>query len=311
VNTTHASVPRTRSARTSRKAGSSCQLSTRRAPPGRRALPRAARGSRRSRGASSAAPGRARRCAWLRLQRALDRLGDPRPPVLHADEDRDPSSRSSARAAPPSPRRAASARRSAGSAPRARRPPRRRPAARRGCPRSTAGCRPRWTGCRRPSGRPRRSRGHHRASCTSRTSRPSSSGSVSGSTPWPRLKMCPAGRRRARARLARRPRPAPTGRAARRRRGSPGSPVVAHQLPGAVDRDPPVDADHVSPRLGELLQQVRRCRFRSGSSARPRPRAPAPSRARRTHGSRRPRAPDPGVEQLDPRRHLRARSTFT
>jgi hypothetical protein len=29
-------------------------------------------------------------------KRLLDRLGDPRPPVLHADEDRHPSSHSSA-----------------------------------------------------------------------------------------------------------------------------------------------------------------------------------------------------------------------
>ena len=31
----------------------------------------------------------------------------------------------------------------------------------------------------------------------------------------------------------------------------------ADELPGAIDRDPPIDADHVAAGLGHLLQQVR------------------------------------------------------
>ncbi len=143
VKTTCASVPRTRSASTSRygscvvpaldepELGAACER-----------LARAARGSRRSRASSSAARGRGRRSVSAPPSSACSTasaiLGRP---VLHADVDGQAELPFERRArSPRSRRRAASARRSAGSARSAPRPPRPRPAARRGCPRGRDGC---------------------------------------------------------------------------------------------------------------------------------------------------------------------------
>ena len=96
-------------------------------------------------------------------------------------------------------------------------------------------------------------------SCTSSTRRPRSAGSVAGRTPWPRLKMCP--RRPAtasRIRVRRRLDPLP---GAEQQRGSrlPCTPRSRPtSLPAAVDRDPPVEPDHVPAGRRHVLEQVRR-----------------------------------------------------
>ena len=67
----------------------------------------------------------------------------------------------------------------------------------------------------------------------------------------------------------------------------------ADRLPAHVERDPPVEADHVAARGRQPREQVRGARCRSGSSARRPRRGCAPSRARRTPRSRRRRARRP------------------
>ena len=44
--------------------------------------------------------------------------------------------------------------------------------------------------------------------------------------------------------------------------------LVADRVPAAVERDAPVEADHVAAGLGHRREQRRRARCRSGSSAR-------------------------------------------
>ena len=92
--------------------------------------------------------------------------------------------------------------------------------------------------------------------CTSSTRRPRSSGSVAGRTPWPRLKMWPGrpsarGQHVAGGRLDVLPRPEQRGGI----EVSLHAAVVPDLLPAAVERDAPVEADHVPSGLGHLPQE--------------------------------------------------------
>ena len=130
-------------------------------------------------------------------------------------------------------------------------------------------------------------------------------GRCRGSTPWPRLKMWP-GRPPARVEdVARRrldplPRPEQHGRVEVALHAA----VVADLRPAAVERDPPVEADHVAAGLGHRAQQRRR----AGAEVDRRhvDRGEDPRRVRRDEllvVRRRERA-DPRVEELD---HVGAR----
>ena len=126
------------------------------------------------------------------------------------------------------------------------------------------------------------------------------SGSVSGRTPWPRLKMWP-GRPPARAEhvAAPRARRAPTARAGRRDRGSPARRGRADARPALVERDRQ-SRPITSPPAAAIVPS--RCavpvpKWIVGTSTRLEDRAP--STARRTPRSRRREGADPGVEELD------------
>ncbi len=95
-------------------------------------------------------------------------------------------------------------------------------------------------------------------SWTSSTMRLRSAGSVSGSTPWPRLKMWP-GRPPAASRIADRRRlDAREGPEQQRGIEVPlHAAIAADPLPPLVEPDAPVEADHVAPGLGHRLEQVR------------------------------------------------------
>ena len=188
----------------------------------------------------------------------VDCLGDPRRPVLHAGVDREAELPLEPRARPlghvVERRASADPPVALASAPR---PPRRTPAGPSGCPRGTDGCPRGRTGSRRPSARPPAScgasvRGRARR-CASR-----SAGSVSGSTPWPRLKMWPgrppaALEDRDRRRLDPLERP-------EQERGIEvplHAAIAADPLPPLVEPDAPVEADHVASGRGHRLEQVR------------------------------------------------------
>ena len=119
--------------------------------------------------------------------------------------------------------------------------------------------RPAAPGSPRPVlGTARRLRPAAETSCTRSVSRARMSGSVSGSTPWPRLKTWPGRASRARSRIAR-ARGSTTSQPAS---STDGVEVALQRLAAAdparrlVERDPPVDADHVRARLAEQAEQL-------------------------------------------------------
>ena len=105
----------------------------------------------------------------------------------------------------------------------------------------------------------------------------STSGSVSGSTPWPRLNTWPGAWRRRRGCGAPRPRSTLGRRTARPGRGCP-APAARRAAGGRGQRHAPVDADDVGARLAPSRRAARRCRRRSGCAARRRRRRPASTR---------------------------------
>ena len=129
------------------------------------------------------------------------------------------------------------------------------------------------------------------ASCTSSTRRPSTSGSVSGRTPCPRLKMCP-GRPPARCEhLARRrldalPRAEQDGRVEVPLDGM----LLADLVPAAVERHAPVEADDVSSRRRHVPEQRGRADAEVDRRRVDCCRARVPTRAPRTRRSRTARA---------------------
>ena len=102
--------------------------------------------------------------------------------------------------------------------------------------------------------------GRHPSECTSSTIRVSTSGSVSGGTPWPRLKMCPAAPRP--SATTRRTAASTTGQSAPQQRrvevalDDGARPQPAGRL---VERDAPVDADDVGAGRAHRPRAVRRC----------------------------------------------------
>ena len=209
-----------------------------------RAPPRAARGSRRSRAASSGARGRARRSRRRRPASARSTASrDPRPPVLHADVDRhgelalergalrlrDLVQRRATADAPVALGQLATACSETG-----------RPAA--DVLEVGADVLQPSRGCRTPSGRLpafTQARGPRCARARARAAGARSAGSVSGRTPWPRLKMCP-GRPPAALEDARRLAASTRSQGPSRSAGSrfPCTPrSCADELPAAVDAE--------------------------------------------------------------------------
>ena len=76
--------------------------------------------------------------------------------------------------------------------------------------------------------------------------------------------------------------------------------LAADPLPALVERDAPVEADHVASGRGHRARAGARCRCRSGSSARRRRRGSASSTARRTPRSRPGRARRPTSRRAGP-----------
>ena len=120
------------------------------------------------------------------------------------------------------------------------------------------------------------------SACTRSTIRASTSGSVSGGTPWPRLKTCPGA-----AAPERDHRPGPLGQHRPRSPEQRGIEVALHRVPTPEpsvrlgERQPPVDPDHVGSGRAHQAAAAPRCRRRSGSAAR---RADRPLQHRRRVG---------------------------
>ena len=119
-------------------------------------------------------------------------------------------------------------------------------------------------------------------------------GRSAGSTPWPRLKMWP-GRPPARSSTSSAASSTrshgPSSTAGSRLPCTPRSSPTA--CPAVVERDAPVEADHVAARGRHRARAASPSRCRSGSSARRPRRGSAPSTARRTPRSRPARARRP------------------